>query len=89
MSNLRKVRFTLEGQEDLGLRDYENEAEREKTTKERDGWFHAWGNECFWNEDKLIEQVIGVVEDAETGKIYHVIPKRMYFVKQSSDGNEI
>lgn len=82
MENLRKVKFTLEGQADLGLQDYENEAEQEKTTKERDGKFHTWGNECFGDEEgKLVEQVIGVVEETETGKIYHVIPKRMYFVK--------
>lgn len=81
MENLRKVKFTLEGQEDLGLNDYEND-EQERVTKERDGQFHTWGNECFWDEEgKLVEQVIGVVEETETGKIYHVIPKRMYFVK--------
>lgn len=81
MEKLRKVKFTLEKQADLGLQDYENEAEREKTTKERDGKFHTWGNECSWNDGKLIEQVIGVVEEDKTGKIYQIIPKRMYFVK--------
>ena len=81
MEKLRKVKFTLEKQADLGLQDYEHEAEREKTTKERDGKFHTWGNECSWNDGKLIEQVIGVVEEDKTGKIYQIIPKRMYFVK--------
>lgn len=81
MENLRKVKFTLGKQVDLGLLDHGSEEEREKTTKERDRWFHAWGNECIWNaEGKFVEQVIGVVEEAETGKVYHVIPKRMYFV---------
>ncbi len=81
MENLRKVKFTLEGQVDLGLMDYKDEAELEEKTKERDGWFHTWGNECFRNDEKLIEHVVGVVEETETGKIYHVIPERMYFVK--------
>ena len=84
MENLRKVKFTLEGQDDLGLKDYENDAEQERTTKERDGQFHTWGNECFWNDGKLIEQVIGVVEEIETGKVYHIIPKRITFVPSDS-----
>ena len=70
---------------DLGLGDYENDAEREEKTKERDGQFHAWGNECFWDEEgKLVEQVIGVVEEIETGKVYHIIPKRITFVPSDS-----
>lgn len=81
MENLRKVKFTLEGQVDLGLYDYENDEEREEITKERDGLFHAWGNEILTDNGRSIEQEVGFVEEVETGKVYHVIPKRIVFVK--------
>lgn len=81
MENLRKVKFTLEGQVDLGVFDYDNDQEREEITKERDGLFHAWGNEILTDNGRSIEQEVGIVEEVETGKIYHVIPKRIVFVE--------
>ena len=81
MENLRKVKFTLEGQVDMGLSDYDNDEEREEITKERDGFFHAWGKEIIPDNDRSIEQEVGIVEEVETGKIYHVIPKRIVFVE--------
>lgn len=81
MENLRKVKFTLEGQVDLGLSDYDNDEEREKITKEREGLFHAWGKEILPDNDRSIEQEVGIVEEVETGRIYHVIPKRIVFVE--------
>ena len=41
MGNLRKVKFTLEGNEELGLFDYAPEEESEMTTT-RNGLFHKW-----------------------------------------------
>ena len=81
MENLRKVKFTLEGQVDLGLSDYDNDEEREKITKEREGLFHAWGKEILPDNDSSIGQEVGIVEEVETGRIYHVIPKRIVFVE--------
>lgn len=81
MENLRKVKFTLEGQVDLGFLDYDNDEEREKITKEREGLFHAWGKEILPDNDRSIEQEVGIVEEVETGRIYHVIPKRIVFVE--------
>ena len=81
MENLRKVKFTLEGQVDLGFLDYDNDEEREKITKEREGLFHACGKEILPDNDRSIEQEVGIVEEVETGRIYHVIPKRIVFVE--------
>lgn len=81
MENLRKVKFTLEGQVDLGFHDYGNDEEREKITKEREGLFHAWGKEILPDNGRSIEQEVGIVEEVKTGKIYHVIPKRIVFVE--------
>lgn len=79
MRDLRKVTFTLEGQEDLGYLDYETEEERENATKQREGFFHCWGNEVNFVDGKQIERVVGIVEENETHKIYHVTPKRIIF----------
>ena len=87
MQNLRTVKFTLESQEDMTVGDHAtgmSEKESEEITKTRDGYFLAWGNECFWNTGKLIERVVGIVEEIETGKVFHVIPKRITFVQSDS-----
>ncbi len=89
MENLKIVRFTLEGQEEMSVGDYWENMPEEKTeeiTKLRNGYFHTWGNESFWNleEGKSVERVIGVVEEIETGIVYHVIPKRITFVQPDS-----
>ena len=79
MKNFRKVKFTLEGIEELGLFDYIPEEASEKTTT-REGLFHTWGTEIISVDGKCLEQSIGIVEEVSSGKVYHVIPKRITFL---------
>lgn len=89
MKNLRIVKFTLEGQDDMTAGDYMvnmSAKEADETTKIRNGYFHTWGNEFFWNanDEKFVERIIGVVEEIENGKVYHIIPKRITFLQSDS-----
>lgn len=79
MGNLRKVKFTLEGNEELGLFDYAPEEESEMTTT-RNGLFHKWGTEIISVDGKCLEQSMGIVEEVSSGKVYHAIPKRITFL---------
>ena len=79
MENLRKVKFTLEGNEELGLFDYTPE-EAAETTTNREGLFHTWGTEIISADGKCLDQSIGIVEGVSSGKVYHVIPKRITFL---------
>lgn len=87
-SQLRPCEFTLEGHDTLGhaklgVSDYTNDAEREKATHKRKGFFHAWGTDL---QPKTVEGNIlsvGIVEDAANGKVYMVYPENIQFTDQT------
>lgn len=82
--NLRPCVFTLEGCDTLGyarqgLREYNNDEQRENATRQRTGLFHTWGTELRpQTEDGKILSC-GVVEDTADGKIYRVNPENIQF----------
>lgn len=82
---LRKVEFTLEGADlfidvDLTLMEYENDEERERITKKREGYFHCFGNRIQKNDDEYIPVIVGYIEDCEDGQVYEVRPRRIRFI---------
>lgn len=81
MENLRKVEYTLQGEEDLGLYDYANEEEQEKALKERKGLFYRWGEAYCQVEGKVYTTTVGIVEDCESHQIEQVVPKRIKFIE--------
>lgn len=76
---LREVEYTLESSEDLGFMDYENDTEREEITKKRKGLFHRWADEVQIINGEYYTITFGIVEDNETHKVYHIVPKRIKF----------
>lgn len=81
MENLRKVEYTLQGEEELGFNDYENDEEREKALKERKGLFHRWGESYRWIDNKYYSETFGIIEDDESHQIMQVVPKRIKFIE--------
>ncbi len=79
-NELRKVEYTLESSNDLGLLDYENDSKREEITKTRKGLFHRWGDEIQIDNGKSFPVTFGIVEDSQTHEIYHIVPKRIKFL---------
>jgi len=76
---LREVEYTLESSCELGFSDYENDTEREKITKKRKGLFHRWADEVQIDNGKFCTVTFGIVEDNESHKVYHIVPKRIKF----------
>lgn len=81
MENLRKVVFTLE-QQKMNLFDYESEEEREEAMRERDGFFHCFGNEPYYDPEVECyrDRMVGIIEEEGTGKVYHVVPQFITFM---------
>ena len=86
MENMRKVKFTLEtlkmDLEDLGYFVGEPDKDAEEILKERVGFFHCFGNEPYYDSEAgcFRDQMMGIVEEESSGKVYHVIPQFITFV---------
>lgn len=83
MEDLRKVKFTLE-QFNGTIGDYESAGENaDEIIKERTGVFHCWGNEPFYDAEvsNFRDRTVGIIEEDATGKVYHVIPQFITFLK--------
>lgn len=87
-SPLRPCEFTLEGHDTLGFAklgssDYTNDAERAEATRNRKVFFHTWGTDLQpkTEEGKILS--VGIVEDAEDGKVYMVYPENIQFTDQT------
>ena len=71
-NDLRKVKFQTERQQgftpDLDNRNSDNHVEK------RVGYFHCWAKEERKSEQSGLfrEETIALIEEAQTGKIYHV-----------------
>ena len=79
---LREVEYTLESSCELGFNDYENDTEREKITKKRKGLFHRWADEIQIVNGEYYTTTFGIVEDNESHKVYHIVPKRIIFLNK-------
>ena len=83
MDSLRKVRFIL-GMPNASIGDYESEPDEEKYTKEREGYFHCFGNCPFWDSDSnhYRDRIMGIVEEG-SGNVYEVFPENIEFVQEN------
>ena len=86
MDKLLKVEFTLE-QQKMSLGDYgyfvgEPDKNAEEILKKRKGFFHCFGNEPFYDTEAqcLRDRVVGIIQEEDTGKVYHVIPQFITFL---------
>lgn len=83
MESLRKVLFTLERFHGT-IGDYESAGDSaEEIMKQREGYFHTWGNVPFWDaqESKWRDHIFAIVEESDTGKVYNVKPEFLTFCK--------
>lgn len=84
MENLRKVNFCLAKDPGYGLFDFGKEEEQkefEEDIKPRFGIFHNWGNEIITLENESYQNTFAIVEELETGNVFHVEPKNIQFLK--------
>lgn len=84
MEKLRKVIFTL-AVPGLSIMDYdiEDPSIAEEKMREREGLFHALGNDPFWDTESSCwrDRTVGYVEEVSTGKIHKVYPENIKFIK--------
>lgn len=80
MEELREVVFCLK-QQKMAIMDYSSREEALEKTKQREGYFHCFGNELLYDETAQCfrEIKVGVVEEKGTGRVYHVVPKNICF----------
>lgn len=62
-----------------------------KSTKERLGYFQSWGYVIVKNESSELQESVGIVVEAETGKVYTIRPEFIIFPKNNANsfGNGI
>ena len=79
--NMQEVKFSLNP--DLSI--FENGfsedavAQTAELTKERLGYFERWGDKIVVQNENSLQMTVGIVIDAETGKVYEVIPRGITF----------
>lgn len=81
MEKLRNVVFTL-NQIDGTIGDFVSSGvDPDEVMQEREGLFHQWGAELVYcsKTETLMSRTIGIVEEKNSGKVYHVIPKCITF----------
>lgn len=84
MGELRKIKFSL-AVPGLSMMDYDvdNLEVGAEKMKERNGFFHCFGNRSTWDAENSCwrTDVVGVVEEAATGKVHEVYPETITFIK--------
>lgn len=81
---LRLVRYSTKPF-DGSIGDFESSGEDyEELTKEREGWFHAWGNAPFYDPRTEIwhDKTVAIIEEKGTGKIHKVQPDFLTFISE-------
>ena len=80
--NFRNVKFTLE-KPGVAVGDYDDMPQNdvEEITKERDGYFHLFGNVPFYDAttNSFHDRIMAIVEEKTTGKIYNIYPEKLTF----------
>lgn len=78
---MQEVKFSLNP--DLAILENgfleEDMATTAELTKERFGYFERWGDKIVTQEEKFLQMTIGIVIEADTGKVYEVDPKNIIF----------
>lgn len=64
--------------------DDENIAKVSELTKERFGYFQSWGFRIIKSENLELQESIGIVVEAETGKVYSIKPEFIIFPKNNA-----
>lgn len=80
--NLRNVKFTLE-EPGAAVGDYDDMPQNDvvEITKERDGYFHLFGNVPFYDATtgNYHDRIMAIVEDKTNGKVYNIYPEKLTF----------
>ena len=63
--------------------DDENIAKVADLTKERFGYFQSWGYRIVKSEHLELQESVGIVVEAETGKVYSIKPEFIMFPKNN------
>lgn len=58
-------------------------AQVQEQTKERLGYFQSWGYRIIRNENSELQESVGIVVDAETGKVFLISPEYITFPKNN------
>ncbi len=83
---MQEVKFSI----NPDLKIYENglsEADVSETAeliKERLGYFERWGEKIVERDGKIVQMTVGIVIEAETGKVYEIVPDHIIFPKNNS-----
>ena len=59
-------------------------AKVQELTKERFGYFQSWGYRIVSTEISQLQESVGIVIDAETGKVYSIRPEFILFPKNNA-----
>lgn len=52
--------------------------------KERAGYFERWGDKIVERDGKILPMTVGIVIEAETGKVYEIVPEYITFPKNNA-----
>ena len=81
LCNMQEVKFSINP--DLSI--FENGFSAEKVAgttelkKERLGYFERWGNKIVMRNEMPLQMTVGIVIEAETGKVYEIEPDNIIF----------
>ena len=64
--------------------DNENIANVAELTKDRFGYFQSWGYRIVKRENLELQESVGIVVEAETGKVYSIKPEFIIFPKNNA-----
>jgi len=84
MEELKRVIYTLEGENTISLLAVSSEKEQEELKepqRTREGLFHRWGDKIRIFEGQHYAETYGIVQDVETREIKSVFPTRIKFVE--------
>lgn len=55
--------------------------ETTELTKERSGYFERWGDRIVYHDDKALQTTMGIIIEADTGKVFEIEPQNITFPK--------
>lgn len=84
---MQEVKFSLN--QDLTI--FENGfsekaiAQTSELAKERFGYFERWGDKIVIQNEEFLQMTIGIVVEADTGKVYEVVPTSITFPPNNAE----
>lgn len=84
---MKEVKFSINPELSIYENGFSDEdvAETAELIKERFGYFERWGDQIItWGENPL-QRTVGIIIEAETGKVYEVLPKYIIFPPNNAD----